>query len=168
VVEAEAAIASLRAERETIAADEPILAAQLREIEPELRELLARRGELGKQISKLKRAEDESVVRSAERVAAARAHKLVVDRAAKDMSREQNELLTELGEALYDDPPPPIVRLALPLKERVVTLARLKDRAVSLREERASIERMPLLRGAAVWLAILGVIGAVGFLLLAR
>jgi hypothetical protein len=39
---------------------------------------------------------------------------------------------------------------------------------VSLREERASIERMPLLRGAAVWLAILGVIGAVGFLLLAR
>jgi predicted nucleic acid-binding Zn-ribbon protein len=166
VVEAEAAIASLRAERETIAAEEPILATQLQEIEPKLRDLMARRGELSKKISRLKRAEDESVVRTEERVAAVRAHKLVVDRAAKDMSREQNELLTDLGQVLYDDPPPPVVRLALPLKERVVTLARLKDRAVALREERASIEALPLIRGAAIWVLILGAIGAGVFLAL--
>lgn len=160
-VEAEAAIASLRAERATIAAEEPVLAEQLAAIEPELRDLKARRGELHKKISKLKRAEDESVVRSEERVAAARAHKLVVERAASDMSREQTELLTELGQKLYDNPPPPIVRLALPLKERVATVARLKDRAVSLREERASLETMPLVRGALVWLAIAGVAGVI-------
>lgn len=162
-VEAEAAIASLRAEREGVAAEEPVLARQLADIDPELRELKARRGDLTRTIARLRRAEDESVVRSDERIAAARAHKLVVDRAASDMSREQTELLTALGGKLYDRPPPSIARLALPVKETTVTLARLKDRAVALAEERASIDRMPLLRGAAMWLLILGVLGAAAF-----
>ena len=165
--EAEATIASLRAEREAIAADEPALAEKLAEIEPRLRELKARRGDLTRSISKLRRAEDESVVRSEERIAAARAHKLVVDRAAADMSREQNELLTELGQKLYDRPPPSIAPLILPLKETTVTLARLKDRATALAEERASVDRWPLFRGVAMWLLIAAAIGAAVYFALA-
>lgn len=161
--EIEAALASLRAERETLTADEPELAAALAEIEPPIRELKARRGELTRQVGRLRRKEDDSVVRSEERIAAARAHKIVVDRAAADMSREQNELLRGFGETLYRRPPVALAKLITPLRDRTDQLAELKAKALSLKDQRASVERWPLVRGTLLWLIALAALGAIAW-----
>lgn len=160
VAEAEASIASLRAEREALFAEEPPLAEELGDLAPRIRELKARRNELARAQSKLRRAEDESIVRSEERLAAARAHKAVVDRAAQVMARDQQELLCDVGAKLYEDPPAPVAHLATPLAERDAKLEKLKSGAVELREKLDCIESWPLVRGALLWVVVAAIAGA--------
>ena len=158
---AEAALAGLRAEREVVARAQPELATELSEVDPEIRDLKAEKGELAKAANKLRRAEDESIVRSEEKVVAVRAHKTVVDRAAADRTREQNDLLREVGELLFQQPPQSIARLAKPLEERAAKLESLKADAVDSREKIDSVERWPLVRGLVIWLVIAAAIGAI-------
>ena len=151
---ATAALAGLRTEREVLAGGQPELTRELIDVERLLRELKAERGECSKRASKLRRAEDESIVRSEEKVVAVRAHKTVVDRAAADRTREQNELLRDVGERLYNEPPDSIAHLAKPLDERVVRLESLKADAVESKEMIASVEQGPFYRGVLLWLVL--------------
>ncbi len=161
----EATLAGLRAEREVADRRQPVLASELAEVEPVIRNLKTEKGELTKHASKLRRAEDESVVRSSEKITAARAHKLVVDRAAADRTREQNELLRDLGEDLYRQPPAAVAHLASPIEDRAETLERLKNRATVAREKLESIEHRPLARGIILWLLVAGAVAALALLL---
>jgi hypothetical protein len=117
--EAAATIASLRAERETIAAEEPALAAEIDDVEPKIASLRATRSDAEKRIGRLESLERDETVRTDEIRAAILARKAVEERAAADLVRAKDTALRELGERLYVDRPGELQRRLLELTDLV-------------------------------------------------
>jgi hypothetical protein len=149
----EATIASLRAERETIAAEEPVLAAVIDDVEPKLASLRGHRGEAERKIAELEQAEKDDVVRVAEIRAAIVARKTVEERAVADLSRANQAALRELAERLYVDRPAELDLLLPPVERSDLRIGELQRRVLELGDLLGAVNRRALLRGIA-WLAL--------------
>ncbi len=146
----EAEIASLRAEREAVAQEEPILATELDELEPQIAALGAARKEAEKSIAELRQREEEARVRTEEMVQAIRARKAVEDRAVAECDRARDVALLDLGEALAVERPPEVATRMRAVNEHDLSIATLERRVLELSELVGGVDRAAIVRGIAV------------------
>ncbi len=149
-----AAIASMQAEREVLAEDEPVLATEIGELEPKIAALNAATEELRTRISGLGEEEETDAIRSAEKEAAVKASRVVAERAVSDQSTKQEKELLQLGESLHAHPPDTLDPKATVIAGLDVEVERLERRKVELHGLMQSVEKGPLLRGG-LYLALL-------------
>jgi hypothetical protein len=153
---AEANLASLLAERQAIADEQPSLAAELDELEPAIASLVASRADARKRIARSDKEERDALARTAEKVAAVRALKVVDERAEAELLAAQEEALGDLGEQLAEERP---AELAMPLRsieQHDMTIATLERRHLELSELVRSVDRWAVARGV-LWLLALAV-----------
>jgi hypothetical protein len=153
---AEANLASLLAERQAIADEQPSLAAELDELEPAIAGLMAARADGRKRVVRSDKEEREALVRTAEKVAAVRALKVVDERAEAELLAAQEETLAALGEQLAEERP---AELAMPLRsieQHDVAIATFDRRHLELSELVRSVDRWAVARGV-LWLLALAV-----------
>ena len=161
--EVEADIASMRAEREEFAQEEPAIAAELDDLEPAIASLSSARTDARARAAKLESGEAAAVVRTAEKITAARARRAVEERARGELEREQDEALRGLGERLNVERPRDLLIRLKPIEEHEVAIATLERRRVELGELVAGVDRWAFARGL-LWIAL--ILGAVGFAVL--
>ncbi len=161
--EVESDIASMRAEREEFAQEEPAIAAELDDLEPAIASLTSARADARARASKLDSGEAAAVVRTAEKITAARARRAVEERAKGELEREQDEALRGLGERLNVERPLDLLIRLKPIEEHEVAIATLERRRVELGELVAGVDRWAFARGL-LWIAL--ILGAVGFVVL--
>ena len=161
--EVEANIASMRAEREEVAREEPVIAAELDDLEPAIASLTSARGDARARAARLEADEEAAVVRTAEKITAARARKAVEERARGELEREQEEALRGLGEKLNVERPLDLMPRLKPIEEHEVAIATLERRRVELGELVAGVDRWAFARGL-LYLAV--VLGAIAFAIL--
>jgi len=166
--EVQAQVASLSAERQSVAVDEPEIAAELDDLEPKIASLLDSRGEFEKEISTLSEGDEADEVRTEEKITAIKARRTVEDRAAADLAGERQDALLVLGESINDRRPMGTHRRLQAIEGHEIKIATLERRTVELREKLANIERWPQLRGGLSLLLIAGVIAAALILTLSR
>ncbi len=151
--EVEANIASMRAEREEVAREEPAIAAELDDLEPAIASLTSARADAQSRAAKLEAAEQSAVVRTAEKITAARARKTVEERARGELEREQEDALRVLGERLNVERPLDLLPRLKPIEEHEVAIATLERRRVELGELVAGVDRWAFVRGL-LWIAL--------------
>ena len=156
--EVEANIASMRAEREEFAREEPAIASELDDLEPAIASLGSARGDARARATRLESAEQAAVVRTAEKLTAARARKAVEERARGELEREQEDALRGLGEKLNVERPLDLLQRLKPIEEHEVAIATLERRRVELGELVAGVDRWAFARGL-LWIAL--VLGAI-------
>lgn len=149
----EAEIASLRAEREAVAREEPPLAAELDELDPQIAALGAAQKEAARSIEDLHRREREAKERVDEMIEAVRARKAVEDRAVAEADRDRDEALKRLGERLSVDRPAVVAARLRPIDEHDLSIATLERRAFELGELVGGVDRAAIVRGVAVLVA---------------
>jgi hypothetical protein len=159
--ELEANIASMRAEREQVAGEEPEIASQLDDLEPAIASLTSARADAEAKMQRLDGAEDAAVVRTAEMMTAVKARKAVEERARTDLARDQEDALRSLGELLNVERPADIVPRLKSIEEHELAIATLARRRVELTELVAGIDRWAVVRGSLLILLILGAVAAV-------
>jgi predicted nucleic acid-binding Zn-ribbon protein len=164
----EAEIASLRGEREAVAAEEPPLAAELDDLEPQIAALHAAQRESEKAIADIRERETSAEVRVAEEVEAVRARKAVEDRAVAEADRERDGALLRLGEALAVERPPEVTQLLRPVDEHDLSIATLERRALELSELVGGVDRAAVIRGSLLILAAVAAVVALALFLLLR
>ncbi len=155
-----AAIASLQAEREVLAEDEPHLAAEIGELEPKIAAINAATEELRTRISGLGKEEETDAIRSAEKEAAVKASRVVAERAVSDQSSKQNKALLQLGESLHENPPDTLDPKATVIAGLDVEVERLERRKVELCGLMESVEKGPLVRGGLYLALLVALVGA--------
>ena len=151
--EVEAHIASMRAEREEFAREEPVIAAELDDLEPAIASLTSARADAQDKSAKLEAAEQAAVVRTAEKLTAARARKAVEERAKGELSRDQEDALRGLGERLNVERPLDLLPRLKPIEQHEVAIATLERRRVELGELVAGVDRWAFARGL-LWIAL--------------
>jgi chromosome segregation ATPase len=155
-----AEMAALRAERQGVTKDEPIIAAQLDALVPRIAAIEASRERLRRKVIELKEEEEEDAKRSDELLSAIAAKRKVVERATGDAEKTRERMLAELGERLYVDRPSYLSAQLSPIDSLDLELGDGQRRMMELREILSSIDRWKQARGIVGWLLILGVIGA--------
>ena len=95
-----------------------------------------------------------AVVRTAEKITAARARKAVEERAKGELEREQEDALRGLGEKLNVERPLDLLPRLKPIEEHEVAIATLERRRVELGELVAGVDRWAFARGL-LWIALL-------------
>jgi len=159
-----AELATLRADRKSVERDEPAVAADQDALEPRIAALEAARSEAKARRKEIDEEEGKDQRRVAELLEAIGAKRKVVDRAASDAETLRDNLLFELGEALYVDRPRSLAAQLAPIDEIDVELGTTERRMMELREILSSVDKAKLARGIAV---IVGVLGAIaGFVVL--
>lgn len=148
----------MRAEREEFAREEPAIASELDDLEPAIASLGSARGDARARATRLESAEQAAVVRTAEKLTAARARKAVEERARGELEREQEEALRGLGEKLNVERPLDLLQRLKPIEEHEVAIATLERRRVELGELVAGVDRWAFARGL-LWIAL--VLGAI-------
>ncbi|HUS66914.1 MAG TPA: hypothetical protein VMZ28_20390, partial [Kofleriaceae bacterium] len=151
--ELEASIASLRAERQSVAHEEPTIAADLADLEPVIANLTATRTEAEARVQRLEREEREAAVRIAEMVTALRAKRAVEERAEAALERDQEEAALALGERLSVERPPELMTRLRAIDEHDLSMATLERRHVELGELVRGVDRWALMRGV-LWLTL--------------
>lgn len=159
--EVEALIASLRAERESVAEEEPALAAELDDLEPMIAGLCAQRSDAEAEVTRLEKAEVDAGVRVEEIATALRARRAVEQRAESDLARRQEDALRALGERLNVERPAALIPRLRPIEEHEVAIATLERRRVELSELVKGVDRWALVRGVVWQLLLAAAIGAV-------
>jgi hypothetical protein len=150
----EAAIATLRAERQTIAAEEPTIASQIDDVEPTIAALRGGLVENQKRIAILEEEARDQEVRVAEIRAAIVARKAVEERAFAELGRAQERALRDLGERLGIDRPDELRKLLVPVERSELRLAELQRRLLELGELVGAVNRRALFRGIA-WIGLI-------------
>jgi len=161
--EVESNIASMRADREEVAREEPVIATELDDLEPAIASLTSAKADAQSSASKLEAEEQAAVVRTAEKLTAARARKAVEERARAELERDQEDALRALGERLNVERPHDLLLRLKPIEEHEVAIATLERRRVELGELVAGVDRWAFARGL---LYIAFTLGAVAFALL--
>lgn len=165
----EAQIASLRAERQAVAREEPPLAAEVDELDPQIASLGAAQKEATRAIEDLRRREREAKDRVDEMIGAVRARKAVEDRAVAEADRDRDEALKRLGEQLSVDRSSQVSARLRPIDEHDLSIATLERRAFELNELVGGVDRAAIVRGMAVLgLAVALVAGLLIWLLVLR
>jgi len=163
----EADIASLRAERADIANEEPVLAAQLDELEPKIASLKVAGKDARAEIERINEAETEAKLRTEEKLAAVRARKAVEDRAVSEANRTRDDALRLLGEQLCIDRPEVAVKRLGAIDQHDIEIATLERQAVELQELVGGVDRAKLARGIGLMLLALGAFVALAWLIVA-
>ncbi|HTM19187.1 MAG TPA: hypothetical protein VL172_01725, partial [Kofleriaceae bacterium] len=146
----EAELAALRAEREGVAREEPEIAAELDDLEPKVASVQSARADADKRIATLRTEDQETRVRTDEKLHAVRARKAVEDRAVADADRDRDRALRELGERIAVERPPALTGRLRPIDTHDAAIAVLERRAVELAELVGGVDRAKLARGIAV------------------
>jgi len=162
----EAELATLRADRQAVARDEPALAAELDGLLPRIASLQAARGDAEARITAARNRETDARSRARDQVAAVQARRRVESRAAADAKTASERALVELGERLYVERPDDLTIRLGAVDQQDLAIATAQRKAIELRELIGSVERGPLLRGIALWVAVAGVLAVVVYLLL--
>jgi peptidoglycan hydrolase CwlO-like protein len=160
-----ASIASLRAERDTVAADEPMLAAEVDDLDPKISSLISTRSGLADKIVALDQERELDEVRVKEKEEAVKASRTVESRAVDDQANKRQDALLELGEALHNKPVEDAPRVSS-IEKHDLEIGTLERRRLELKELMSSVEYLPMIRGG-IWLvlAALAIGGAVFFAL---
>jgi predicted nucleic acid-binding Zn-ribbon protein len=156
----EAELASLRADREAVARDEPAIAAELDALLPRIASLEAQRSDAQARIAAARAAEVDARSRAAEQVAAVQARRRVETRAASDARTASDRALVELGERLYVVRPTDLTLRLGAVESQDVAIATAQRRAIELRELIASVHHGALWRGVVLWILLLAAITA--------
>jgi len=164
----QAEIATLRAERKAVQSDEPAIAGELDALNPQIAALEAARGEAQRKHREIVAAEREEHQRIEEVLVAIGARRKVVDRAAAAAEAQRDKLLFQLGERLCVDRPPDLTSQLAPIDEIDAEIGSADRRIMELREILSSVDRGKLARGLALWVVILGGLGALAAWLLPR
>ena len=154
--EVEANIASMRADREEVAREEPVITAELDDLEPAIASLSSARADAHGKVGKLESDEESDVVRTAEKLTAARARRAVEERARAELEREQEQALRSLGERLNVERPRDLYLRLKPIEEHEVAIATLERRRVELGELVAGVDRWAFARGLLYIAVLLG------------
>jgi chromosome segregation ATPase len=155
----QAEIASLKADRKALQAEEPQLASSLDSLHPQIAKLEGARADARRRRAELEEAEREDLQRTADLLAAIGAKRKVVDRAVGDAESRRDKIMFELGEQLYVDRPDSMAPELSPIDEIDVELGTVDRRMMELRETVQSVDRWKIVRGAALWILVLGAIG---------
>jgi hypothetical protein len=155
-----AELAAVRAERQMVARDEPIIAAQLDSLVPRIASIEATRERLRRKVIERKEEEEEDRKRSDELLSAIGAKRRVVERATGDAEKARERMLSELGERLYVDRPANLSAHLAPIDSLDLELGAAQRRMMDLREILASVDRWKVARGLIWWTLLLGAIGA--------
>ncbi|MBS1122094.1 MAG: hypothetical protein H6Q90_4322 [Deltaproteobacteria bacterium] len=163
----QAELATLHADRMAVQRDEPKIASELDVLNPRIADLEARRIDARKRYADLERAEREDQRRAEELLAAIGAKRKVVDRAAGDAEVLRDKVLFELGERLFVDQPDDLGAQLAPIDVIDVELGTGERRSMELREILASIDKAKLVRGLALGVLGVALIGGTVTLLVA-
>ncbi len=156
----EAHLASIRAEREGVLADEPALAADLDELDPKVANLTAARQDTQQGRAVAREQEQKHVTRTAEKIQATEARKGVEQNAVDDTDRERDRALLALGEQLDIDRPAGIADKLRGADEHAIAIATLERTQIELEELVEGVDRAAFARGV-LWLVLaLGALAA--------
>jgi hypothetical protein len=142
-----------------------VLAGELDSLHPRIAALEASRADARQRRGELEQAEQDDQRRTEELLAAIGAKRKVVDRAAADAETLRDKILFELGERLYVDRPESMGPELSPIDAIDVELGTGDRRTMELREILQSIDRWKIVRGVALWLLVLGALGAIAFVI---
>ncbi len=154
----EAELASLCADREAVARDEPGLAAELDALLPRIASLESARGDAQARITAARAAEADARSRANEQVAAVQARRRVENRAAADARHLSERALVELGERLYVERPTDLTLRLGAVESQDLAIATATRRAIEQRELIASVERGALWRGILWWALLIAMV----------
>ncbi|MCX5743788.1 MAG: hypothetical protein NT062_14950, partial [Proteobacteria bacterium] len=146
----QAEIATLRADRKAVERDEPMVAAEQDALMPRIASLEAARNDARTRRARLDDDEAKDQRRVAELLEAIGAKRKVVDRAAGDAETLRDDLLFELGEALYVDRPRQLAAQLAPVDAIDLELGTGERRVMELREILSNVDKWKLARGIAV------------------
>jgi hypothetical protein len=161
-----AELAALRAERQGVARDEPIIAAQLDSLVPRIASIEATRERLRRKVLERNEEEEEDRKRCEELLTAIAAKRKVVDRATADAEKARERMLAELGERLYVDRPADLSARLGPIDSLDLELGAGQRRIMELKEILASVDRWKVARGLVWWTVVLAALGAGAWLYL--
>ncbi len=147
-------IASMRAERDTVAADEPLMAAEIDDLDPKISSLISTRSGLYDKISTLDQERDLDEKRVVEKEVAVQASKAVESRAMDDQASKRQDALLELGEALHNKPVEASTPRASVVEKQDLDIGILERRRLELKELRNSVETFPIIMGI-MWMLLL-------------
>ena len=148
-----ASIASLKAERDTVAADEPLMAAEIDDLDPKISSLISTRSGLADKIVSLDQERELDEVRVKEKELAVEASRTVETRAVDDQANKRQDALLELGEALHNKPAEAASPRADAIEKQDLEIGTLERRRLELRELRSSVEVFPMVMGG-MWLLL--------------
>jgi len=160
----QAELATLKADRVAVQRDEPKLAAELDALNPRVAAHESKRSDARKRKTEIEKAEIDDQRRSDELLAAIGAKRKVVDRASNDAETLRDKVLFELGERLYHDHPDDLGPQLAPIDAIDVELGTGDRRVMELKEILASLDKVKLARGIAVFVLLFAAI-AFGVLL---
>jgi chromosome segregation ATPase len=157
-----AELATMKADRNAVQRDEPVLAAQLDDIAPRIAKLEAERSAAVAAIAEKKSTDESDGKRSSELLDAVRAKRKVVERATAEAQVQRDTLLAQLGERLYVDRPKVMADGLLVIDELDVAYGTSDRKAMELREILSSIDKWKIFRGTLVIIiAVLVVVAGV-------
>lgn len=152
-------LATLKADRKSVQRDEPKIAAELDALNPRIAAVDAARADAEKRKKELEEGEALDQKRTAELLEAIGAKRKVVDRATAEAEAARDKVLFELGERLYVDRPKLLSAQLSPIDAIDLELGEDDRRIMELREILSNIDRWKLVRGIAVIVATLAVLG---------
>lgn len=146
-----AEIASLKAERDAVASDQPAIVADIDHVEPQIAKLRADRDALQVSIAKLETDKVSDAQRIDEKVSALKAGRVVEDRLVNDQTSEKEARLLELGEEMHKKPPEEAELHAKGLERQDLEIAALESRRIELKDLLLAVEKPAMIRGG-VWI----------------
>ncbi len=156
----QADIASLKADQKAIQRDEPAIAAEMDALQPRIASIIAACTDAETKQTDRQRFEAEDQRRTTELFEAIGAKRKVVERAMAEAEAARDTVLFDLGERLYVD------RLAIlgaqlaPIEQIDLEYGESDRRLMELKEIQSNVDRWKLVRGTAMILAIVAVVGA--------
>ena len=160
-------VPSLRAERQSVLAQEPPLVAELEQLEPAIASHQADRDTARADLERLAQEDADDQVRTDEKLAAAAARRQVEERAVNESDAARDEVLLGLGEWLDVERPDVIGPRLRGADEHAMAIATLERRILELQELVDGIDRWAIARGIAiVALALGGAVAAALYFLL--
>lgn len=145
-----AEVATLRADRQAVQRDEPIIAAELDTLGPRIAALRGQRATAQQRRAEILAGEERDKRRIEELLAAIGAKRKVVDRAAADAESARDNVLFDLGDKLYTDRPRKLAAQLAPIDAIDLELGEGERRIMELREILSNVDRSKLARGLAV------------------
>ncbi|HEY5927449.1 MAG TPA: hypothetical protein VIV11_37450 [Kofleriaceae bacterium] len=153
-------IATLKADRQSVLRDEPMIASELDALNPRIAAIEASRNDLRKKRGQLEKSEVEDQRRTSELLEAIGAKRKVVERAAADAEAARDIALFELGDRLYVDRPKVLAAQLSPIDQIDLELGEGDRRAMELKEILSNIDKAKFARGLAMIILVLGVVGS--------
>jgi hypothetical protein len=157
----QADIASLKADQKAIQRDEPAIAAEMDALQPRMASIIAARTEAETKQADRHSSEHEDQRRTTELFEAIGAKRKVVERAMLAAETAREQVLFDLGERLFVDRPAVLGSQLAPVEQIDLEYGESDRRLMELKEIQSNVDRWKLVRGTAMILVILAVVGAV-------